>query len=79
MFLNCCHFDVLWLSCRKTPQNSVDSIGVVSSKSNLPDSTAMMESLVDIAIALHTHELVRGGVPRRCKDLHGDKCSTDIT
>lgn len=50
LFTRCnCYF--LWLSLRQARQNGVESIEVVSSKSNVPDSTAVTTSLMAMAVS----------------------------
>lgn len=52
MFLTSWNLEVLQLSFRQTLQNVAESIEVVPSKSNSPDSTGTMRSLIDIAMVM---------------------------
>lgn len=52
MFVTCCNLEMFWLSTRQTLQNGAESVDIVSSESNSPDSTAVTRSLSDLAAAL---------------------------
>lgn len=80
MSLTCRHFVVLWLSFRQSLQNVIESIDVVSSKSNALDSTAATRLLNDIiVVALKALEFVRDGIARRRRELGQDGRLTVIT
>lgn len=76
MLLTSWYLEVLWLPFRQAFPNGIESIDVVSSRSNSPDPIAVTKSLIDIAVVLHTIALVEVNVSRRGGELDGDGCLT---
>lgn len=79
MLLTCCCPQVLWLSFRKTLQNAVDSIDVVSAKCNSPISSVVTRLINDIAMAFDAPAYVEDGATRRRGEFARDGRSIPIT
>lgn len=78
MFLSCLHLRILWLSFKQTPQNGLESIGVVSSKSNKTYSTVVEGPLIDITMSLDSLAFGEEKAAQRRGELSGDGYSTLI-
>lgn len=69
----------LWLLFGQTLENSIESIEVVSFKSNSPDWIAASRSFTDVAMSLDALSFVEDGVMQRCEGIGGDSRTKFIT
>lgn len=62
MYETCRQIELLCLESRQTLPNGVESIDMVSSKSNFPDSNLATKLQIDIAVSLDDLTFVRTGL-----------------